>query len=181
MTTRVPVQGSEAMRRQADGYTLIELVVVMLLIGLMLFLAVPRIRHTLIDDSLKSAVRHITGVAKALRYEAVREQVDYVLHLDLNNNAVWTYSTDMTPEKRSERQKNAFKFPMDVKIADIYRIGKEKQNDGDATITFFKRGYVQPTVVHLAKGDRAFTMVFQPFLSAVEHYDQYVDYGDLMK
>ena len=166
------------MRRQA-GYTLIELAVVILLIGLMLFLAAPRIRHTLLDDSLKSTARHLTGLAKALRNEAVREQVDYVLHLDLNNNAVWTYSADMTPEKRSERQKGAFKLLPDVKIADVYRIGQEKKTDGDATIIFFKRGYVQPTVVHLAKGDRAFTLVFQPFLSAVELHDQYIDYGDM--
>jgi general secretion pathway protein H len=166
------------MRRQA-GYTLIELAVVILLIGLMLFLAAPRIRQTLLDDSLKSVARHIIAAAKTLRNEAVREQVDYVLHLDLNNNAVWTYSADMTPEKRSERQKNAFKFPPDVKITDVYRIGHEKKVDGDATIVFFKRGYVQPTVVHLAKGDRAFTLVFQPFLSAVELYDKYIDYGDV--
>jgi prepilin-type N-terminal cleavage/methylation domain-containing protein len=168
------------MRRQA-GYTLIELAVVILLIGLMLFLAAPRIRHTLIDDSLKSAARHITGTAKALRYESVREQVDYVLHLDLNNNAVWTYSADMTPEKRSERQKDAFKLPPDVKIADVYRIGQEKQIDGDATIIFFKRGYLQPTVVHLAKGDRALTMVFQPFLGVVELHDKYLDYSDIVQ
>jgi general secretion pathway protein H len=172
------MESPEARRRQA-GYTLIELAVVILLIGLMLFLAAPRIRDTLLDDSLKSAARHITGVAKALRYEAVREQVDYVMHLDLNSHAVWSYAADMTPEKRRERQKAAFNFPQDVKIADVYRIGKEKQNDGDATITFFKRGYVQPTVVHLAKGDRAFTLVFQPFLSAVEIHDKYVDYSDL--
>jgi general secretion pathway protein H len=176
MTTR---PNSPEPRRREAGYTLIELAVVILLIGMMLFLAAPRIRDTLLDDSLKSAVRHITGVAKALRYEAVREQVDYVMHLDLNNNTVWTYAADMTPEKRNERQKAAFNFPPDVKIADIYRIGKEKQNDGDATITFFKRGYVQPTVVHLAKGDRAFTLIFQPFLSAVEIHDKYVDYSDL--
>ena len=177
MTTRL---NSPEPRRREAGYTLIELAVVILLIGMMLFLAAPRIRDTLLDDSLKSAVRHITGVAKALRYEAVREQVDYVLHLDLNNNAVWTYAADMTPEKRNERQRAAFNLPTDVKITDIYRIGKEKQNDGDATITFFKRGYVQPTVVHLAKGDRAFTLIFQPFLSAVEVHDKYVDYSDLL-
>jgi prepilin-type N-terminal cleavage/methylation domain-containing protein len=166
------------MQRQA-GYTLIELAVVIFLIGLMLFLAAPRIRNTLLDDSLKSVARHMIGMAKELRNESVRNQVDYALHIDLNNNAIWTYSIDMTPEKRSERQKDAFKFPPDVKIADVYRIGQEKQGDGDATIVFFKRGYVQPTVVHLAKGDRFYTLVFQPFLSTVKMYDQYLDLDKL--
>jgi general secretion pathway protein H len=166
------------MQRQA-GYTLIELAVVIFLIGLMLFLATPRIRNTMLDDSLKSVARHMIGMAKELRNEAVRDQVDYALHIDLNNNAIWTYSTDMTPEKQNERQKSAFTFPSDVSIADIYRIGHEKQIDGDATITFFKRGYVQPTVVHLAKGDRFYTLVFQPFLSTVKMYDQYLDLDKL--
>jgi general secretion pathway protein H len=168
------------MQKQA-GYTLIELAVVVFLIGVMLFVAAPRIRDTLLNDSLKSTVRHFIGTARELRNDAVREQVDYILHIDLNNRAVWTYSADMTPEKRDERQKAAFRLPADVKIVDTYRIGREKQLDGDATITFFKKGYVQPTVVHLAKGERACTLVFQPFLSAIQTYDKYVDYTETVQ
>jgi hypothetical protein len=83
----------------------------------------------------------------------------------------------MTPEKRDERKKDAFRFPEGVKIADIYQINTEKQSDGDATITFSKKGIVQPTVIHLAKGDRSSTLVFQPFLSTVKIYDKYVDFS----
>jgi general secretion pathway protein H len=168
------------MQRQA-GYTLIELAIVVFLIGLMLFLVAPRIRDTLLIDSLKSTVRHFIGTARELRNEAVREQVDYILHVDLNSRTVWTYSTDMTPEKRDERQKAAFRLPADVKIADIYRIGREKQSDGNAQITFFKKGYVQPTVVHLARGERAYTLIFEPFLSTVRTYDKYVDYVETVQ
>jgi len=162
------------MRKQA-GYTLIELTVVMFLIGVMLFLAAPRVRSTLLDDGLESVVRHLVGVARELRNESVREQVDYVLNIDLNGGMIWTYAADMTPEKRAERQKGAFKLPENVKIADVSRIGQEKQTDGEATITFFRKGYVQPAVVHLAKGDRFYTIAFQPFLNVVKTYDQYLD------
>ena len=165
------------MKRQA-GYTLIELAVVVFLIGVMLSLAAPRVRDTLLNDSLKSTVRHFIGISRELRNEAIREQVDYILHIDLNRRSVWTYSADMTPEKRDERQKAAFRLPDDVKVSDTYRIGREKQSDGDATITFFKKGYVQPTVIHLAKGERACTLIFQPFLSAIQTYDKYVDYTE---
>jgi len=162
------------MRKQA-GYTLIELTVVMFLIGVMLFLAAPRVRSTLLDDGLESVVRHLVGVARELRNDSAREQVDHVLHIDLNGGMIWTYTADMTPEKRTERQKGAFKLPANVKIADVSRNGQEKQKDGEATITFFRKGYVQPAVVHLAKGDRFYTIVFQPFLSAVKTHDQYLD------
>lgn len=162
------------MRKQA-GYTLIELTVVMFLIGVMLFLAAPQVRRTLLDDGPESVMRHLTGIARELRNESVREQVDYILHIDLIGGMIWTYAADMTPEKRAERQKGAFKLPADVKIADVSRIGQEKQTDGEATITFFRKGYVQPAAVHLARGDRFYTIVFQPFLSAVKTYDQYLE------
>ena len=166
------------MQRQA-GYTLIELAVVVFLIGGMLFIAAPRIRDTLLNDSLKSTVRHFIGTARELRNDAVREQVDYILHIDLNGRTIWTYSADMTPEKRDERQKAAFRLPADIKVVDVYRIGREKQSDGDAEITFSRKGYVQPTVVHLARAESAYTLVFQPFLSTVQTYDKYVDYSDI--
>ena len=80
-----------------NGYTLIELALVVFLLGLMLVLAVPRVRETLISDGLKKTVRQLVGAAKELRTDAVREQLDYKLNLDLSNNAFWTSSQDMTP------------------------------------------------------------------------------------
>lgn len=166
------------MRKQA-GYTLIELTVVMFLIGVMLFLAAPRIRSTLLDDGLESVARHLVGTSRELRNESVREQLDYVLQIDLNGGMIWAYAADMTPEKRAERQKGAFRLPANVKIADVSRSDREKQKDGEAAITFFKKGYVQPAVVHLAQGDRSYTIVFQPFLNTVKTYDHYLDFQDL--
>ncbi|MEI6314951.1 MAG: hypothetical protein WCO89_08780 [Syntrophus sp. (in: bacteria)] len=162
----------------------------------MLLMAVPRVRDALLNDSLKSAARHVIGAARELRYDAAREQVDYVLHLDLNNRTLWTYSADMTPEKKEQRKEDAYRFPEGVMILDVYRwegnsegrrdgrlAGNSaglpeggKQNEGEAAITFFKKGYTEPTVIHLARGERVFTLVFQPFLSSVKVYEEYVDF-----
>ncbi len=73
-----------------SGYTLIELVLVVFLVGLMLFLAVPKVRDSLINDTLAASVRKTVGMARGLRADAVREQLDYVLQFDLKNNAFWT-------------------------------------------------------------------------------------------
>ncbi len=158
-----------------NGYTLIELAVVVFLLGLMLFLAVPRIRDSLINDGLKSTARHMVGAIRELRADAVREQVDYVLQLDLNNNAFWTYSVDMTPEKRDERKKNAFHFPEGVKIADVSQPGLDKKADGEVGIKLYKQGYVQPTVIHLVRENRYFTIALAPFLSTIRVFEKYAD------
>jgi hypothetical protein len=36
---------------------------------------------------------------------------------------------------------------------------------------------VEPTIVHLAKDDRSFTVVFNPFLQAMTVYEKYVDFS----
>jgi general secretion pathway protein H len=157
------------------GFTLIELVVVMALIGIILFLAVPNVRDQLFNDGLKTAVRNLVGTARELRSSAVREQVDYVLHMDLDNNLLWSMSADMTPEKQSEMKKRAVHLPAGVKFADIALFGKNKQTSGEATVKFFSRGYVQPAAIHLTDGNRKMTLVINPFVSAFKIHDMYVD------
>lgn len=148
---------------------------VVFLLGLMVAISVPRVRDILIKDQMKSTVRRLIGAVRELRAAAVREQVDYVMHLDLYNNAFWTYSVDMTPEKRDERKKDAFQFPEGVKISDVSQVGLEKKADGEIEIKFFKQGYVQPTIIHLARADQYFTITLAPFLHNIKVYEKYVD------
>ena len=158
------------------GYTLIELSVVILLIGVTLLIAVPRVRDTLLNDDLKATTRQLVGAARELRNKAVREQLDYVLHLDLNQPGFWTYSADTTAEKRAEIRKGAIRFPEGIRIADVRHPEEVRKTEGEALIRFFREGYMEPTVVHLVKDDRAFTLVFNPFLHAVSVYEKYVDF-----
>ena len=159
------------------GYTLIELSVVVLLIGMMLYLAVPRVQDTLLNDDLKAATRRLIGAARELRSESVREQTDYILHIDLSQPAIWSYAADTTAEKRAELRKGAARLLEGIRIVDIRQADGVRKTEGEAAIRFFRKGYVEPTVVHLAKDDRAFTLVFNPFLQAVTVYEKYVDFS----
>ena len=160
------------------GFTLIELSVVVFLIGLMLLIAVPKVRDTILSDGLKTTVNHLAGTARELRSDAVRNQVDYILRLDLDNNLIWTHSADMTPEGKNEMKKRAFKVPEEVNILDVYLFGKEKITEGEVLIRFSRKDYMHPAVVHLAQKDQRFTLVFEPFLSSVRTYDKYIDFQD---
>src|SRR3989339_414317 len=156
------------------GYTLIELSVVVLLIGMMLLVAVPRVRDAVLSDDLKTATRRLVGASRVLKNDAVREQVDYLLHLDLAHPGFWVFSADTTPEKLAEIRKQATPFAEGVKITDFIRPGAEKQTEGDAEIRFHRQGYVDPADVHLTRNDRTFTVVFQPFLNTGTVYEKYV-------
>lgn len=159
-----------------SGFTLIELTVVVLLVTLMLLIAVPRVRDAVLTDSLQSTVNRLTNTARELRGEAVRNQTDYILNIDLSGNRLWATTADATPEARDEIKKKAPRLAGDVKITDVYYFDHEKLTDGEAQIIFSKKGYIQPTVLHLARGESFFTIIFHPFLQTIETHNQYVDY-----
>jgi prepilin-type N-terminal cleavage/methylation domain-containing protein len=168
------------LRRPGDigsgGYTLIELSIVVFLIGLMLLIAVPRVRESLFTDQLSSAARRLVGASRELRSVAVRDQVDQILQISLDEKSYWIYSADMTPEKKEEMKKRALRLPGDVKFADVYIAGKEKKTAGEISIRFFSRGYVEPAVIHLADGERFVTLVLHPFIHTVETHEKYLDF-----
>jgi prepilin-type N-terminal cleavage/methylation domain-containing protein len=80
-----------------QGFTLVELLLVIVLIGVVLVLAVPSMRDTLTGDKLQKASRQFIGMERKLRGEAVRDQIDYILCLDLPNSAYWVLASDITP------------------------------------------------------------------------------------
>jgi len=159
----------------SGGYTLIELSIVVFLIGLMLLIAVPKVRETLFTDPLSSATRRLVGATRELRSLAVRDQVDQILEVNLDQRSYWVYSADMTPEKKEELKTRASRLPGEVKFADIYIAGKDKKTAGDASIRFFSRGYTDPAVIHLAEGERFMTLVLHPFVNTVETHEKYLD------
>lgn len=150
------------------GYTLIEMAVVVLLIGLMIGIAIPSVRDTLSGDSLRKAARQMIGMSRELRSDSVREQVDYELHIDIDGQRFWAYGADMTAEKRYEVKKRTAGPPAGVRIRGVQLFGSEKQTQGEAVIRFFSRGYVQPARIYLGSGESELALVFNPYIPEVE-------------
>jgi prepilin-type N-terminal cleavage/methylation domain-containing protein len=157
------------------GYTLIEISVVIVLVGVILLMAIPRVRDTITNDRMRSAARHLSGTARELKANAVREQVDHYLHLDLDKQIVWNTRDDMTADVRTLRRSQARSLPSGVRIVDVSLADVGKKNEGEVIIRFFSQGYVQPAAIHLTDDERIMTLIFQPFLSTFEVQDKYVD------
>lgn len=158
------------------GYTLIELSVVVLLIGILMTISVPRVRETLLDDDLKVSARRLIGTARELRSASVRERTDAILHIDLGRTALWNYTADTTDEKRAELRRQAAPLPEGIRIAEIRQADGTRKTEGEALIRFYRGGYQTPAVIRLAKGDRTLSLVFHPFLRTPNVYESDVDF-----
>lgn len=158
-----------------QGFTLIELLVVIAVIGLVLYLAVPTTRDALTVNNIKKASRQLIGLERQLRVDAVRDQVDYILLLDIPGSSYWVMTPDMTPEKQAEVKKNAKKFPSGVAVLDIINHKNEKIVDGEVKIRFGKNKICTPMVIHLAEDEERMTLVVNPFLGVTAVHDKYVE------
>ena len=159
----------------SSGFTLVELLLVIVLMGVILALVVPSTRDVLTGDNLKKASRQLIGMEKKLRVEAVRDQMDYILCLDLPNAAYWVYVSDMTSEKQDEIKKHPQHLPNGVVILDVVGADNKKQSGDEARIKFGKKNICSPSVIHLAYEEDRMTMVINPFLGVTDVYDKYVD------
>ncbi len=80
MTGRI--RTSTAGKANNRGFTLIELCVVVVLIGTVMFIAAPRIHDAVFKDSLRQAVKQIVAKSRESAQRRRPGQHDYVLHFD---------------------------------------------------------------------------------------------------
>jgi prepilin-type N-terminal cleavage/methylation domain-containing protein len=166
-----------ALARDQKGFTLIELVVVVTLIVMMIGLTMPQIRNTLLSDTLKRTTLRMVGLVKSLRDEAVREQKTYGLHLDMTGQRYWIGFDTMTEAEQTLAQEEAVKLPVNVQIVDVWFRNEGKTSDGEAVILFLKKGYVQPSAIHLSDDEgRRFTILLNPFGGKVKVFEKYVEF-----
>lgn len=160
----------------AKGYTLIELIVVIVLLGLMFGLTVPKFRQALLSDSLDATSLRIIGLVENLRERAISDQVSYVLHFDIREKKLWAFASNASEEKQETARERAYQLSDDVKIEDIWSWSSGKLYD-EATIHFSKKGYVEQSMIHLESEDgRQLSLELTPFLGSIKIHDGYVDF-----
>jgi Tfp pilus assembly protein FimT len=137
---------------------------VIMIIGVILFLAVPATRDVLMTDNLKKTARQLIGLERKLRIDAVRDQIDYILNFDLPATAFWITTPDMTPEKIDDVKKNAQHLPEGVIIADITGVNDQKLTTGEIKLRFTKHNTSPPAVIHLIEEENKITLTLSPFL-----------------
>ena len=161
------------------GFTLIELIVVISLISIMLFFAVPRFQSNVLSDSTKEVSRWILLKIPYIKENAAREQRRYILHVSLGSNKLWITHEAMLQEALQSAETNAYKLPEDIKLLDVEYPDQQKISVGQADIYFNERGYSDKAIIHLENDDNEkFSFLIEPFLLRVRLYNSYAEFED---
>ncbi len=148
----------------ARGFTLVELLVVLAIIGLVLGLALPQLRE-LSGVELRSAARRLAGAARYASEQAAVRKSPHRIRFDFEQRA---YRVEVAEGDRwlpdPATLGAAVRLPGAVRIAAVETRARGRQTDGEAWVEFYPKGYSELAVVQLVAGnERVYSVEIRPF------------------
>jgi Tfp pilus assembly protein FimT len=167
------------MRRSRAGYTLLELIVIMALIGIVFFFTIPRLENSFFIDDAKRSSRWLIAKLQSLREEALRTHRQQVLNIELSGGLFWETSAAMTPEQIEQALHRAQLPPGGGRVVAVEFPYQGRMIAGRAQIRFFPDGSSDRALVQVRNGDLTTTFLIEPFLSQIKMFDQAVGFDDV--
>lgn len=156
------------------GFTLMEMIIVMLLLSIFLVLNVPSLRQTVFNDPLRTDTRKFIGLINDIRQEAKNKQTALIIYLDLDDGRVW-YGADTDAVTESEVDVK-LTFDADVALRNVICNSSEAVDRGLAELWVSNRGYMDKCVLHLDNNaDDQLSLVLDTFVPEVRIYDGYIE------
>ena len=159
------------------GFTLIELIVVITLLSIMIGFAIPRFQNSLLSDNARNACQWIILKVSSLKELSLREQRQYLLHMDLNENRLWITDEAMSEEEAEAAGSTGYTLPADMYIEDVEFPDLHRVTTGQVQVRFYKKGYSDHVLIHLSNSDKKqWSLLIEPFLPRVKLYENYVTF-----
>ncbi|MFC1838697.1 Tfp pilus assembly protein FimT/FimU [Thermodesulfobacteriota bacterium] len=166
----------------SDGFTLIEISIVILLMGFLLSVTVPAIRENFLTDDLKAATRKLTATINFIKNRSVSNYEDHILVINIEKGKYWYEAEHMNEKELEEARKRAVNIPDGIRIEDIHIKDSGKIFTGEAAIRFTKKGYNRLTLIHIGSNkDDKFSFLIRPFLGKVKILEDYVDFEEIFR
>lgn len=164
-------------QRTKTGFTLIELMVVMLLISIILAVAIPRFEGGFLQDPIKQFSRKMISTVRSLRSAAVQTQKQQTLIIDLNTQQLYVAGPPVQAETEPVAPKKSFKLPDSLALVAVEFSSSDRITTGNAQIHFYPEGYSDHAFIRLESGDEdRYTFVVQPLLPKVKLFEEWIDF-----
>ena len=161
------------------GFTLIEIIVVMVIISTIVFFSIPRLQSNLFFDQTKKVSRWIYVKVRDLKEISIREKKDYILHVDLDTNSFRMSRQSMDEEDTIKKRLPPYNLPEGVRILDVEFPYNQVISTGSVDVMFYAKGYSDKALIHLTdENDRRISFLIEPFLPTVKYFDRHVGFED---
>ncbi len=163
----------------SEGFTLIELTVIIVILGVMLSLIIPRLGE-IGEANLKRSARHLTGMIRFLRDESQSKKLSFRLRFDVHEGHYWAEVLTLTSEKDKTVEYRKFSSAIgsegSLSGQTTVRDVKVATHPDEPYIEFSPTGWVEPASIHLRDGDgRDFSLLVEPLMGRTELRDGYVE------
>jgi prepilin-type N-terminal cleavage/methylation domain-containing protein len=164
--------------RLGHGFTLIELMVVMLLISIVMAIAIPKFGGGAFQDPVKKLSRWMIITVRTLRAAAIQQQKTQGLVIDLSNRRMWMVNDAMDEAAMQEAASNkALSFPDAIRYMDVQFPQQERILSGTTEVRFYAVGYSDQVLIHIeTEDDEKLTYLVEPLLPKVKIFDEWIDY-----
>jgi prepilin-type N-terminal cleavage/methylation domain-containing protein len=159
------------------GFTLVELAVVIVVLGIMLSLVIPRLGE-LGEADLKRSARHLTGMIRFLRDESQARKAVYHLRFDIQGGhylaEVLTQTGEQTVEFKPLHSEIGGEGSLSGRTT--FRDVKVESHPDDPFIQFTPDGWVEKSFIYLQDGDnKIYTLIVKPLTGETELREGYIE------
>ena len=155
---------------QSKGFTLVELAVVIVVLGIMLSLVIPRLGE-LGEADLKRSARHLTGMIRYLRDEAQARKTVYRLQFDIQGGHYAAEVLTQIGEEAVEFKRLQSEIGGEGSLSGrtTFRDVKVESHPDDPYIQFTPDGWVEKSFIYLQDGDGSiYTLIVKPLTGGTE-------------
>ena len=173
------------------AFTLLEIMVVLLLVSIMMAVAIPNFRSTIIADPLKRAARQVIGVVREARQQAAESPLGCGLVIDIEAG-IFALSCPERPEQaRAELsidddqdygivdEEDAPWEPVKLltldepsRIRSIWNGASNRFTIGEVTLWITSDGIMEPSVINLSDGSDELGLSIFPFITDIRIDDE---------
>ena len=161
----------ESGARNSSGFTLLEIVLVLFLLGGLLSLIIPRMS---IGDNLGSVGRRWVGNLKSFQEMSIANQKTVRLYIDLDRGMYWPMVQHGHEEKPPLDPVWAIpiSLPESIRFADI-QVGSVYRNSGRAELFFYPNGRIETATMHFTdSGNNVMGIRIEPTTALIRMIDQ---------
>lgn len=151
---------------------MIELIVVISIVATLLLFSFPVFRDIVLFYDSASQVGNIVRLVNDLKKRAVKQNVDYLMHMDPGSGRLWVTHDDMDDAAREAAKEKGVSFSDKIDIVDVEFPGTRET--GNIEIRFRKQGYSDFALIHLIQEEKNITLKIEPFLAQVQLLNKHV-------